>query len=1011
MNRFLFLVLSVLLLNAQGFAQAAKQFSFRHFTVTNGLISNTVRDIVQDGDGYMWLLTINGLQRYDGYGFITFQPKANSRHGLPSTFYSSLYLDRKKRLWFWNNQFQVGTFDTRRFVYRGAAIKSNQGFTNFFSLFEMPTGELMLRADTSLYQYDEAQHAFVPSHGIFELPTGWGFREMVWDAKGKKYWIACDSGLVQFDPVTRKILHRGYNPSNDPIIKAFESQTNIVSLKLDPQGNPMFVVWPPRSGSPFIHRFDPTTQKDLNVNLSAMLGYHEIMGFLKQRNGRLWLHGRAFMMQWTNNPKETFIPLSGVNPEASSIHFDYAFAAYEDREQNVWLATDNGVYLFNPDAQIFNTFNLQRVNEPQQERFVQALAELPDGRILIGTWGGGLYCYDQHFNPLPLPQSLRDEKLSVWDMAYNKHTGDLWITQQAGGITVFNVKTEKAVQLYPEIFKKSTIRQIDEDTSGNLWFGQHNGQVIKWDMKKAGNDPSKGYELILKTGLVRKVHFDYSGYMWIGTENHGLLKLDAKTGKVVKEFRKNGPEGQRLFNDVVMDMTYYNDSTLIVVADCINILNTKRNTITWLTAEDGLPSNNVISVEKDASGIIWAGMVNGISRINLPKRLISNYDRRNGMAYDKFSHTGVNELDDGRLVFYTDHNFLLFDPKQFGQNSQPLTPSITGFRMGNQWLSLDSIQKAGGTVYLDFNNTSIGIGFSALSYLIQPRQHFYYRMAYLDKEWIRSDRPLEAVYNYLPTGTYTFEVKSENADGITNGAVARLLIIVKPPFYKTWWFWGLIILLAGLVAYAIDRERQQRLKSVKQMRREIAGNLHTEVNNTLNNINVLSEIAKIKADKNIEQSKEFIDQISAKSRYMIEAMDDMLWSIDPQNDSMKKTLLRIREFTDGLRADSEVDIDLIVDNKVQSLELDMKLRHELFFFYKEALQFLLANTTCTQIFVNINQVRSKLMLEILTECNKVNEELVMKFKKALKKRADLLDAQMDVMSDSRSFSVMLFVNL
>ena len=84
------------------------------------------------------------------------------------------------------------------------------------------------------------------------------------------------------------------------------------------------------------------------------------------------------------------------------------------------------------------------------------------------------------------------------------------------------------------------------------------------------------------------------------------------------------------------------------------------------------------------------------------------------------------------------------------------------------------------------------------------------------------------------------------------------------------------------------------------MRRQIAGNLHQEISRTLNNISVLSEIAKIKADKNIEQSKEFITQISTKSSYMMEAMDDMLWSIDPQNDSMKKTILRIKELTDGI---------------------------------------------------------------------------------------------------------------
>src|SRR5438128_11956120 len=146
------------------------------------------------------------------------------------------------------------------------------------------------------------------------------------------------------------------------------------------------------------------------------------------------------------------------------------------------------------------------------------------------------------------------------------------------------------------------------------------------------------------------------------------------------------------------------------------------------------------------------------------------------------------------------------------------------------------------------------------------------------------------------------------------------------------------------------------------MRNQIGINLHDEVSTVLGNINVLSEIAKIKADKNIEQSKDFIDQISYKSGQMMEALDDMLWSIDPENDSMRKTILRIKEITDGIRSENNVDIDLLVDNKVEALELDMRLRHEIFFYYKEALNFVVHNVKCTQLFVNFKKLRSKLLI-------------------------------------------------
>jgi len=241
--------------------------------------------------------------------------------------------------------------------------------------------------------------------------------------------------------------------------------------------------------------------------------------------------------------------------------------------------------------------------------------------------------------------------------------------------------------------------------------------------------------------------------------------------------------------------------------------------------------------------------------------------------------------------------------------------------------------------------------------------------------------------------------------------VASIFIAVRPPFWKTWWFLSLVGLLAILVLFVIDKERVKRRESLANVRRQIRANLKDEVSTTLNNINVLSEIAKIKADKNLVQAKEFIDQISEKSRYMDEVLEDTLWSIDPANDSMKKFILRIRELTEALKSLHEVDIDLIVDNKVQSMELDMKLRYELLFFYKEAMSFIIQNMHCDQLFVNINKTRSKLYIEILSECGTKDDNFETEFENTVSKRVNALPATLDVLSDSKSFSTILYVNV
>ena len=283
------------------------------------------------------------------------------------------------------------------------------------------------------------------------------------------------------------------------------------------------------------------------------------------------------------------------------------------------------------------------------------------------------------------------------------------------------------------------------------------------------------------------------------------------------------------------------------------------------------------------------------------------------------------------LFFFTDHNFLVFDPTKIVAQALPPKPTITSFTLASQSLTPDILQTEK-NITLKYNNTSIAIGFSALSFLQQRKLHYYYMLEGLDKDWIHTDRPIQAIFNYLPPGGYTFKVRSENADGVLSEQMASIPIIVRSPFWKTWWFYCLVILAIVVLLYLFDRERLKKRRSLEQVRIQIAANLHDEINYTLNNINVLSEIAKIKADRNIDQSKDFIDQISNKSRYMIESLDDMLWSIHPENDSMDDTIVRIRELTENMMATHNVNIDLIFDRRLQKLTLDMKVRHELFFF-------------------------------------------------------------------------------
>jgi hypothetical protein len=172
-------------------------------------------------------------------------------------------------------------------------------------------------------------------------------------------------------------------------------------------------------------------------------------------------------------------------------------------------------------------------------------------------------------------------------------------------------------------------------------------------------------------------------------------------------------------------------------------------------------------------------------------------------------------------------------------------------------------------------------------------------------------------------------------------------------------------------------------------------------------------MAKIKVDKNVEQSKEFIDQINDKSRYTIAAMDDMLWSIDPANDSMSKTLYRIKEYTNELRSTANAEIDLIIDHQLEDLQLEMKQRHDVFFLFKEAITFLVKKEYSNQAFVNLKLSPNKhdLTLEILSQCPVNAKEFEMLFKRTLEKRLQELPVSMNFVAENKHVSILFQIRL
>jgi len=968
----------------------------------------------------MWFSTINGLQRFDGGRLMTFKSIPDNPTTIPTNYLRGMFLDASKRIWLLGNNNQVGIFSTERFAFKEYTIQTNNKVRSYIfkHFLNSHDGKLLLYEENgSLYRLDEKTEAFIPAPDLIPIPKGWPRKRITWDAYENKYWITSDSGLAVFNPATRALSYRGNNAENHPVIRAYEKLRQVINVVVD-KDHIYFYASPTINAFPLLHSFNRKTGKAIvqDPANSLKVNYYEIHGLLQQKNGNLWAHGVYMFAQW--RPDEgAFYPVPNSYKGEQSIKFNYANFSYEDRESNIWIATDNGLFRFNPAAQVFHSYSLIHAEEKNiTERGVLSMSMLQtkDEHVFIGTWGLGTFYFDKYFNPLPLPAPLKaiEKNVTNWDIFQHKASGKIWFTVQGGkgAVLVYDPQKQTTEWITDRLFEKDGIRDITEDKWGNLWMGTLEGQLIKWDYVEAKGDIKKGFRHMAAIGYARKMYTDWSGYIWAVTNNNGLHKIDPATNKIIKHYTEEAPKGYGLTSNELCDILQHNDSTIIVAAGSINLINLKTNAIRHITTADGLPSNTAVSVLKDEKGILWFGMTSGLCRVNLEKNIYIPYDRRDGIPYDNFEPTRALKLLDGRLIFGTDQNLLAFDPKRAVNSDKPFppTPTLTSFRLMDQSLLVDSLMKAG-KVTLPYNRTSINIEFSNLSFLLQKKTHYYYKLENLDAEWIKADEGSHADYNYIPPGNYTFKVKSQNEDGISSNGFASIDIEVKPPFWQTGFFYALLSLLVIGILYLIDKERIKRLRSVQQVRTQIAGDLHTDIQTTLNDINVLSAMARIKADKDIVRSKEYIEQISDKSSTMMESMDDILWSIDPQNDSMQKMLLRIQEFTDGLRKTHGIQITLNNYATLKDLSLDMRSRHEFLLFYKNALNFAVLQTGCSTITVTLELKKQRLLFKLLADCisNPVENILTKQQKEEMQKRSDALNAALDITYDRRTVEVVM----
>lgn len=963
--QIIFLLLLLCVSNV--YAQEKSRYVFTHFERKDGLASDRVFAIIQDKDGFIWIGNDNGLQRFDGHRFITIRHNPSNKKSIPDDLVTLLHSDKKGRLWVAAGK-KIGILNRTTFEFNETPVKVpkellNNGINKFY---EDRNGNMMIFVGKKLTTYNEKLKEFSPEHNLVKVPEGWTCEDLLEDPKTGNYWICSKTGLMLYDVKRKTFSYRGNNPDSNRIIKAFENIASVNRVFIDKQGDFWLCSWTPFRGWPELIRYDvkADTLHSYKQETPRLAGlYHEIWGMTNTSDGNFWVYGYGIFIQYDAATKQ-FRQVMNEKLLEHTIRFDYILNVYRDKDENFWVCCNNGLYLFNPGAQLFNSIANRRLNDSlEYTNPVTSIVQTKNKNIWVGTWRAGLFSYDENLRPIKNPLVEQDtsfKKLAVWGMM-RRANDEIWIGTRSGMVVVYK-EGEKPATFTHSTMGTGVIRQFVEDRNGNVWIGSESGELVKCNKGNWKDSVSSFKQMKKLPGRVLKLFEDRNGHIWVGTDMFGAYKLDPVTGKELEHYDEKTGEGRQLMNPIVTDFVQYNDSLIFMASNSLNIFNMNTKRISYISTADGLPANQITLIMKDKAGYIWIGLSNGLCRYNYKRNVFSNFDVRNGVLNNNFEGSATTFLADGRIAMGTFHDFLVFNPAEVLRQNNSTQVKITDVILFGRSLPMDSVGRLN-KLRLDNSQNSITINYSVLSYLDQNKVTYYHKLEGLDKDWVRSENQ-QAVYNYIPSGSYTFRVRAVNGNGVASEADTVMNIRVLPPFWRTWWFGVLVLAALGAIAFSYYQIRKKQKQRLEDIRERIATDLHDDMGSTLSSIRIFSDVVKTQIGDARPQAISMLEKISVNASQLSENMQDIIWTIKRDHDRLEDLVARMREFGLKLCEAKNIAFKVQVSDSFRTSRLNLEERRNLYLVFKEALNNAVKYSGCTEINLFITQQGKRLKMVI-----------------------------------------------
>lgn len=805
---------------------------FFSLSVKQGLSQSTVNCILQDQKGFMWFGTQDGLNLYDGYNFKVFTHDPLDSNSISDNLIHAIYEDKKGDLWIGTEQ-GLNKFNraSQTFIrYKNIpGIANSLGDNSVWAICEDSYGTLWIGTDEGgLNSFDRQKKTF--NHFKNNRTPVYSFSSnsirAIFEDKSGNLWIGTrDDGINK------------YNPKNGTFIRYLHSEIKYNSLS----NNSVLSICQDKYGFLWIGTIDGLNRLDIKKqqflyyrNDNFGVNNNVIKSLYSDKLGQLWIGTGGGGLNYFDPKKQVFTFYEHQPNIANTINSNNVLSIYQDNTGIIWVGTDGGINKFDRRRQNFHHYqHITNKSYSLNNNVVWSILQDRNGLLWFGT-DEGLNKFNseaQIFIDYKYPPQSRNK--SIYALCEDQE-GILWLGMDEG-LYQFNRSKEKfkLFQSRSKLVKQvnsNKIYSITEDSRKNLWVGTKDG-LFKIDpsRNKIGTYTFEfGNSKSISSSFVRTVLEDKNGAIWIGTSGGGLNKIlpgkDGETETVI---------AYKFQNDVLSKLSNY--TILSIYEDEMGMLwigtnggglsyyNTQTHELKTYTIKEGLANNVVYGILSDKSRNIWVSTNNGVSKFNSAKQTFRNYEEDDGVMSNGFNPGAYCKTKKGEFFFGGINGANSFNPEGLTSNQTPPKLAFTDFEIFYKPVKFGKGQalskhiSAAREVVLNAKDYVFSFTFASLHYSFPERNQYMYKMENFDEEWTYAGTRRVAPYTNLDPGEYTFRVKGSNSDGIWDDKGISIKVIVKPPFWKTWWF--RILMVAGVLGsfYAWNRSRIKGIEEQKRL--------------------------------------------------------------------------------------------------------------------------------------------------------------------------------------------------